>query len=277
MAKYLVTNIPSSVARGVKHLKSVIEERYRLIEEHGSNWEGKPNDMLMWLMEEATGKEKNVEALVIRILAVNFAAIHTSSMSFGDALFRLASHPEYIAPMRAEVEAVIASDGWTKLALQKMRKVDSFLRECQRVHGIASIAMSRRAMKDFQFSDGTFIPKGTYLSLPVLSTHTDSEYYEEPNVFNPWRFSDIREEEGERLKHQMVSTSSQYIAFGHGKHACPGRFFAANELKCMMAHLVLNYDVRMEQEGVMPVSDALMFGISPNPKAEVLFRKRQGS
>lgn len=45
----------------------------------------------------------------------------------------------------------------------------------------------------------------------------------------------------------------------------------------MMAHLVLNYDVRMEQEGVMPVSDALMFGISPNPKAEVLFRKRQGS
>lgn len=40
--------------------------------------------------------------------------------------------------MRAEVEAVIASDGWTKLALQKMRKVDSFLRECQRVHGIAS-------------------------------------------------------------------------------------------------------------------------------------------
>ena len=38
------------------------------------------NDMLMWLMEEAKGQEKDVWALVSRILVVNFAAIHTSSM-----------------------------------------------------------------------------------------------------------------------------------------------------------------------------------------------------
>ena len=40
-------------------------------------------------------------------------------------------------PMREEVEAVLADEGgWSKAALQKMRKVDSFLKESQRFHGI---------------------------------------------------------------------------------------------------------------------------------------------
>ena len=38
------------------------------------------NDMLMWLMEEAQGDERSTRNLALRILTVNFAAIHTSSM-----------------------------------------------------------------------------------------------------------------------------------------------------------------------------------------------------
>ena len=38
--------------------------------------------------------------------------------------------------MREEVEHVIAQDGWCKASLQKMRKVDSFLKECQRIEGL---------------------------------------------------------------------------------------------------------------------------------------------
>jgi cytochrome P450 len=40
-----------------------------------------------------------------------------------------------------------------------------------------------------------------------------------------------------------VSTSADYLSFGHGRHACPGRFFAANELKLLLAYMVLNYDI----------------------------------
>ncbi|KAJ3489331.1 hypothetical protein NLI96_g2202 [Meripilus lineatus] len=275
LAKHFVTNVPSTLAQAVKHLEPVIKERYRLLEQYGDRWNEKPNDMLMWLMEEAVGKEKSIESLVMRILVVNFAGIHTSSMAFAGALFRLASHPEYMAPLRAEVEAVIKSDGWTKIALQKMRKVDSFLRECQRYQGIGSVSARRRARKDFQFSDGTRIPKGTFLSVSSMSIHRDSEYYDKPDIFNPWRFSELQEEEG--LKHQLVATSNEYLFFGHGRHACPGRFFAVNLMKCMMAHLVLNYDVKMEQEGVMPEPTTIEFGIIPNPKAKVLFRRRRES
>lgn len=55
----------------------------------------------------------------------------------------------------------------------------------------------------------------------------------------------------------------------------PGRFFAANELKAMLAHLVLNYDVKLENEGVRPPNFWFISSCSPNLTAEVLFRKRQ--
>ena len=37
------------------------------------------NDMLMWLMDEAKGVEKSLAGVARRLLAVNFAAIHTTS------------------------------------------------------------------------------------------------------------------------------------------------------------------------------------------------------
>jgi hypothetical protein len=54
----------------------------------------------------------------------------------------------------------------------------------------------------------------------------------------------------------------------------PGRYFAVVELKAMLAHIVMNYDVKMEQEGVRPADLWFMYSCIPNRKAEVLFRKR---
>ena len=77
----------------------------------------------------------------------------------------------------------------------------------------------RVVLKDLHFSDGTFIPVGTSIVAAASATHMDEENYDHPEIFNPWRFSNIREEDGEATKHQFVSTSVDYIPFGHGKHA----------------------------------------------------------
>lgn len=79
--------------------------------------------------------------------------------------------------------------------------------------------MTRLTLQDFTFSDGTFVPKGELISAAMHPMHHDSELYADPEVFNPWRFADLRANEGEELKHQLVSTNSEYITFGHGRHA----------------------------------------------------------
>jgi len=48
-------------------------------------------------------------------------------------LYDLAAYPEYVAPLREEAEAVIKEEGWSKKAIGKLHKLDSFLKESQRL------------------------------------------------------------------------------------------------------------------------------------------------
>jgi Cytochrome P450 len=61
-------------------------------------------------------------------------------------LYRLLANPEYIELLRQEVDTVIAQEGWTKSGMDKLHKTDSFIREVQRIDGLASGSL------DFLFS-----------------------------------------------------------------------------------------------------------------------------
>ena len=52
------------------------------------------------------------------------------------ALYHLACNFEWQKELREEVEEVVRANGWSKAAMGKMRKIDSFLREQQRYTGL---------------------------------------------------------------------------------------------------------------------------------------------
>ena len=76
----------------------MVEDRFARMEEFGDDWDDKPvrqstllnvnfviyarvqNDMLMWLISEAKGVERSLEGIARRLLLVNFAAVHTTSL-----------------------------------------------------------------------------------------------------------------------------------------------------------------------------------------------------
>ena len=134
------------------------------------------------------------------------------------------------------------------------------------------VGLSRVAMKDFTFSDGTTIPRGTTVCVSTLNAHFNDKVYEDPSKFDGFRFSKMREDSAKKVG--MVSSSQDYLPFGHGRHTCPGRYFAACELKLMFAHIVMTYDVKLEIEGARPSDMWVMTSCVPNPNANVLFRKR---
>ena len=55
--------------------------------------------------------------------------------TFTQTFYRLLAHPEYIEPLRQEVESVVAKEGWTRAGMDQMHKIDSFVRETQRMDG----------------------------------------------------------------------------------------------------------------------------------------------
>ena len=99
--------------------------------------------------------------------------------------------------------------------------------------------MSHIAREPFTFSDGTYLPKGTNISVPVHAIHLDESNYPNPTSFVPFRFVDKGEKESTGRKVDMTSTHTDFLLFGHGWHACPARFFAATELKLMSALIAM--------------------------------------
>lgn len=87
-------------------------------------------------------------------------------------------------------------------------------------------------MQDIILNDGTLIPKGTLLVAAAYPTHHEETNYSDASVFDPFRFARMREAEGEGTKHQFVNTSTEYIPFGHGKHAWCAELFWLDEVPC---------------------------------------------
>ena len=52
------------------------------------------------------------------------------------ALYNLATYPEYVEPLREEIETVIQEQGWSKASVSKMTKLDSFVKETMRLSQI---------------------------------------------------------------------------------------------------------------------------------------------
>ncbi|CAK5270406.1 unnamed protein product [Mycena citricolor] len=273
----LLSSKNSSLRHALTFMRPVLQERLDMDAEHGKEWADRPNDFISWLIDDLPANEEpTVEDLALRILAVNMAAIHTSSTTLTAALYDLAKYPEYLEPLREEVERVTAAEGWTKGSLGNMHQIDSFLRESQRMHGSGSVALLRQviAKEGFTFSDGITIPCGSFVGVPSSSVQLDPEFYENPDTFDAFRFSRLRETSGTFNQLMVTTNARDHLVFGHGRHACPGRFFAAAELKAMLAHVVLNYDVKAEVPGVGP-PDA-WFGPArfANAKGKIWMRKR---
>ena len=58
-------------------------------------------------------------------------------------------------------------------------------------------------------------------------------------------------------------------------HISPGRFFAGYELKIILAHILMNYDMKFEDNGPRPPNKWFGAGVIPDPTAKVYFRRRQ--
>ncbi|KDR84437.1 hypothetical protein GALMADRAFT_133736 [Galerina marginata CBS 339.88] len=270
LGKY-ITNVNGVLTGIEKHLAPIVE--YRLEQENllGSDWPDKPNDLITWLLDaaKASGEERTVRNMAKRVVVFSFASTYSSAVAFAQALYDISDRPEYVKPLREEVEQVTGNGGWTKNAVGQLYKIDSFFRETQRYNGLGLVLLSRRVMKDFTFSDGTLLPAGTHLCVNSWGNHRDDEYYPSADSFDGFRFA---REYG--IDQPLMATPTlDYNAFGHGRPACPGRFFAVAELKMMLGYVLTTYDFKLA-EGSRPEMKWLESKIIPDKTINMLFRKR---
>lgn len=108
------------------------------------------------------------------------------------------------------------------------------------------------------------------------AVYSDEAHYPDSSTFDGLRHYKLRRSGTgtDHARNQFVTTNEQNLAFGYGKHACPGRFFAANEIKMIVAKMVLDYDVKMPN-GIEERYAQIEVGRATGPDATktLLFKK----
>lgn len=133
--------------------------------------------------------------------------------------------------------------------------------------------MRRRALDSLELSDGTFIPRGSNVA---VSAHQawDAATFENPHEWDGRRFLRRRETPGGERAAELVTTAADSLGFGHGFHACPARFFVADEIKIIMVQLLLHYDWRLPAGAPQSTLTHTFFQIIPDLGAKIEYRRR---
>ncbi|KAK2009715.1 cytochrome P450 [Colletotrichum eremochloae] len=243
--------------------------------------------MARFAKEHRPEEFNNIDMMTRRLIAANFGSMHQTSIQVTNMLLNiLGSDSEFntIATLRDEVNRVLYADGnddWTKAKVSKMIKADSAARETLRLNSFGGRAIFRQVMVDgFKTPDGYHLPKGTMISFLGQPAHTDSELLEDPLKYDPFRFSRIREDAAAKNEKtppvSFVTTSPEFLPFGHGKHACPGRFLIDFELKMIIAYVLGHYDVEFppEYNGKRPENYWLTEACFPPDGARIRIKRK---
>ncbi|PYH42434.1 cytochrome P450 [Aspergillus saccharolyticus JOP 1030-1] len=263
-----------------KRATELIEPLYRerLAGKQPADPEQKHRDAVQWLIEgHQTETEKGITSAEIAdgLLFLYMAGIHSTSATVVSIMYDLLAHPEVIPELLEEIHQVqTESPQWSKQSLAKLRKLDSFMKESQRLHPAGFVTVQRSTVRPYTFQDGLQLPANTFLMFPTYEFTHDGETYPNPEQFDPWRFYRMRTE-GDATKFHFATVSNDSTNFGAGFHACPGRFFVAHELKIILTELLLQYDFKFAEGTARPPDHYHDFTVIPNQQAQLLVRKRQ--
>lgn len=213
-----------------------------------------PEDYASWSVLDAIKRkqkdERTPDMLSRRLMTLNFAVIHTSTMTTSNLILDIVSAPYCIKDILKECQKLQQKFGleWSPSRISEMATLDSALRESMRISGFGSKAFSRKviAPNGVNLPNGVHLPRGVIVCVSGYSLHHDETIYPEPYQFSYRRFAPTATDpEADKSSREIATTTSlNYAVWGHGKHACPGRFFAVDMIKMVVAYMISHYEIK---------------------------------
>lgn len=143
------------------------------------------------------------------------------------------------------------------------------------MNGANIITMLHSVKQPHTFSDGIHVPKGFWVAAPASALHRSERLYENPDVFGGFRFYNMWQIEGNAIRFQSASTTLDYLPFGRELHAFPERFFAVNQIKIMLLHIVCNYECKFGSGKSRPANGYEGLTFPPNLTTRFFIRNRE--
>ncbi|XP_076375864.1 cytochrome P450 9e2-like [Megalopta genalis] len=203
---------------------------------------------LMIEQEQAEG-EMNEERITSQTLSLFFDGFETSRLTLAFLGHNLAKYPEIQEKLRNEIRTTIAdNDGvLTFEALKELKYMDQVISESQR-HYPVGVYLKKVCTNECELvgSDGLSVrmQPGMEVYIPMTPVHHDPEFWSNPEVFDPDRFSEERKQDIEKMT---------FLPFGEGPRMCVGMRMAMLVIKSCMATLLNNYKIEMSPKTPLPL------------------------
>lgn len=206
--------------------------------------------------EDEDGARLSAEELKDQVLLLLFAGHETLTSAIATFCLQTALHPDILNRIRAEQDE-FREQSLTLDTLKQMTYLEQVLKEVLRFTPPVGGGF-RKVLKDCEF-EGYKIPAGWMVLYQIGLTHYEPDLYENPEQFDPDRFSPERSENRQKYG---------YVPFGGGIRECLGKEFARLEMKIFAALLARDYDWQL-----LPDQDLSLVTIpTPRPRDNLRIR-----
>ncbi|WQF87922.1 Putative cytochrome P450 [Colletotrichum destructivum] len=266
--------VDRALRKAEKLVIPVMRERQRR-EQEDPAYE-RPDDFLQHLIDGGRELEDDEATTVQRLMVTYLGSGPSTIIAVAQVLFDLCAHPEYVEVLREEALQVLRTHGgFTKQALADMKKMDSFMRESQRLSPPTLLGFNAIVRQNLSLHDGTILPEGAHIQMATYAIGTDPDRVPEADKFDGMRQYNNRKRPGESNWHQFTTTSENNLHFGHGKIVCPGRFFADHSMKMIVSNILLRYHLRFPGGATeRPANSSLYDVVIPDLSTCVEFKLR---
>ncbi|KAF1983467.1 cytochrome P450 [Aulographum hederae CBS 113979] len=301
-----------SVRTGTRLINEEMARKRALAASSSATTDKKSLDALQWMEDIAAGRPYDYGAgqLLLSFVSIHTTSMTLMQLLY-DVVDNLEYIPRIRQEI---IDVVREDGGWEKSTLSKLKLLDSCMKESQRLSLLTvrklkpfpypcppsapslskkrmrplspkpnpetdyhvfvhPVPMTRITTRPITLSDGTFLPSHTRIGMSASHMHSPT-HFPHPTTFIGDRFLHLRSQPGKESLYSFASPSPDHVGFGYGQHACPGRFFAGNEIKLMFAHLVMKYEWRFG-EGGRPRNGNFGTELAPDMEAKVFFKARK--
>ncbi|KAI8085310.1 cytochrome P450 [Thamnidium elegans] len=163
------------------------------------------------------------DLLSMMIMSAAEGHSHSSYLTDGELISNLAVF--FVAG--DSPEEIIPTDG----ELKQMKYLDNCIKETMRINPPTSGNLPRIVTKD-TYLGNFLVPKDTRVAIELYSVHHLSQYWDQPQIFNPDRFD---------KQNKSYRDNSIWMPFGYGPRTCIGLNFSITEQRVLQAMILKRY------------------------------------
>ena len=195
----------------------------------------KNEDLLTMLLSaryEDTGEAMSRQQLIEEALILFTAGHETSANALSWAGYLIGQHTNCFSKLGGEIQQVLGSRQIVTEDLGNLNYTKQVIEETMRLYPPAWVT-DRVSLKDDTYRE-YYLPAGTLFILYLYGLHRSPKYWEDPDLFNPERFSESQKE---------TFPKHAYKPFGGGPRLCIGNHFAMMEMQVILADFVRRFHI----------------------------------